>query len=105
MKSYRSPAMFRVPHFLRSNDMECRHGRISDPAEARGLIGDCDVVVNFALSNTAIPRIDRDINRQIIRSVIVMSAKPGAPIIFASTIMVYAPGMKFWLPDPTAWKS
>jgi nucleoside-diphosphate-sugar epimerase len=78
--------------------MECRHGRISDPAEARSLIGDCDVVVNFALSNTAIPRADRDMNRQIVRST-VAAAKPGAPIVFASTIMVYAPGMKFWLPD------
>src|ERR1035438_3148927 len=84
--------------FLRSNGIECRHGRISDPAEARSLIGDCDVVVNFALSNTAIPRADRDMNRQIVRSM-VAAAKPGAPIIFASTIMVYAPGMKFWLPD------
>src|SRR5277367_2665921 len=84
--------------FLRSNGMGCRHGRISDPAEASGLVGDCDVVVNFALSNTAIPRIDRDRNRQIIRSM-VGAAKPGVPIIFASTIMVYAPGMKFWLPD------
>jgi len=84
--------------FLRSNGMECRHGRVSDPEEARSLISDCDVVVNFALSNTAIPRTDRDMNRQIVRSV-VTAAKPGAPIVFASTIMVYAPGMKFWLPD------
>jgi len=84
--------------FLRLNGMECRHGRISDPAEARSLIGDCDVVVNFALSNTAVPRADRDMNRQIVRSM-VAAAKPGAPIVFASTIMVYAPGMKFWLPD------
>lgn len=84
--------------FLRLNGMQCRHGRITDPAAARDLIGDCDVVVNFALSNTGIPRSDRDVNRQIIRSV-VMSAKTRAPIIFASTIMVYAPGMKFWLPD------
>ena len=30
---------------------------------------------------------------------VVESAKPGVPIVFASTIMVYAPGMKFWLPD------
>ena len=44
--------------FLRSNGMECRHGRISDFAVARSLIGDCDVVVNLALSNTAIPRAD-----------------------------------------------
>ncbi len=78
--------------------MECRHGRISELREAQGLIGDCDVVVNFALSNTAIPRTDREVNRRIIRNV-VSAAKPGAPIVFASTIMVYAPGMKFWLPD------
>ena len=44
--------------FLRLNGVDCRHGRIADPEQARHLIGDCDVVVNFALSNTAIPRID-----------------------------------------------
>jgi nucleoside-diphosphate-sugar epimerase len=84
--------------FLRLKGMECRHGRITDPADAFRLIGDCDVVVNFALSNTAIPRLDRDINRQIMRSV-VAAAKPGAAIVFASTIMVYAPAMKFSIPD------
>jgi nucleoside-diphosphate-sugar epimerase len=84
--------------FLRSIGVECRHGRISDPTEARSLIGDCDVVVNLALSNTAIPRADRDINRQIVRSM-VAAAKPGAPIVFASTMMVYAPNMRFWFPD------
>jgi len=84
--------------FLRSNDMECRHGRISDPAEASTLIGDCDVVVNFALSNTAIPRTDRVMNRRILRSM-VAATKAGAPIVFASTMMVYAPGMKFGFPD------
>jgi nucleoside-diphosphate-sugar epimerase len=84
--------------FLRSNGLQCRHGRISDPAEAHNLISDCDVVVNFALSNTAIPRTDRDINRQIVRNV-VGAAKPGAPIVFASTIMVYAPATRFWFPD------
>jgi nucleoside-diphosphate-sugar epimerase len=84
--------------FLRSNGVECRHGRITDPAEARGLIGDCDVVVNFAVSTTAIPRTDRDVNRQIVRST-VAAAKPGAAIVFASTIMVYAPAMKVWIPD------
>src|SRR5208282_5324068 len=61
--------------FLRLNGMECRHGRVSDPAEARNLIGDCDVVVNFAVSTTAIPRADRDMNRQIVRSM-VAAAKP-----------------------------
>jgi nucleoside-diphosphate-sugar epimerase len=84
--------------FLRLKGIECRHGRITDPVEAVRLIGDCDVVVNFALSNTAIPRLDRDINREITRSV-VAAAKPGVPIVFASTIMVYAPAMKFRIPD------
>src|SRR6202451_3033070 len=42
--------------FLRLNGLECRHGRISDPTEVRGLISDCDVVVNLALSNSGIPR-------------------------------------------------
>jgi nucleoside-diphosphate-sugar epimerase len=84
--------------FLRLNGMECRHGRISDPAEAQDLVGDCDVVVNLALNNSGIPRVDRQINRQIVRNV-VTAAKPGAPIIFASTIIVYAPAMKFWFPD------
>jgi len=84
--------------FLRLNGVDCRHGRISDPAEGRSLIGDCDVVVNFALSNTAIPRADREMNRQIVRNM-VAATKPGAPIIFASTIMVYAPGVKFRFPD------
>jgi nucleoside-diphosphate-sugar epimerase len=84
--------------FLRLNGLECRHGRISDPTEVRGLISDCDVVVNLALSNSGIPRIDRQINRQIVHN-IVAAAKPGAPIIFASTIMVYAPAMKVRFPD------
>jgi nucleoside-diphosphate-sugar epimerase len=84
--------------FLRLKGMECRHGRITDPSDASRLIGDCDVVVNFALSNTAIPRLDRDINRQIVRSV-VAAAKPEAAIVFASTIMVYGPAMKVRIPD------
>ncbi len=84
--------------FLRSQGLECRHGRISDPSQAQSLIGDCDVVVNFALSNTSVPRVDREVNRQILHNV-VAAAKPGAPIVFASTIMVYAPGVKFRLPD------
>ena len=84
--------------FLRLNGMVCRHGRIADPVDARRLIGDCDVAVNFALSTTAIPRVDRDVNRKIVRG-IVAGAKPDAPIVFASTMMVYAPAMKFRLLD------
>lgn len=84
--------------FLRLNGMACRHGRIADLADAPGLIGDCDLVVNFALSTTAIPRVDREANRKIVRG-IVAGAKSGAPVVLASTVMVYAPAMKFWLPD------
>ena len=56
--------------FLRLQGVACRHGRITIQPRPRDLIGDCDVIVNFALSNTAIPRIDRDINRQITRNVV-----------------------------------
>ena len=84
--------------FLRLSGMECRHGRISDPQEARRLIGDCDAVVDFALSTVGIPRVDRIVNRSILNG-IVAGAKPGATIIFASTIMVYAPGTKWHIPD------
>ena len=84
--------------FLRLNGMECRHGRISDTNDAKRLLGDCDVVVNFALSTSGIPRVDRENNRSIVRGVIA-GAKAGAPIVFASTIMVYAPAMTIRIPD------
>jgi len=84
--------------FLRLNGMTCRHGGISDASAARHLIGDCDAVVNFALSTTSVPRTDREANRRIVRGV-AAGAKLGAPIIFASTMMVYAPGTKFRVPD------
>lgn len=84
--------------FLRLNGMTCRHGRIGDPAEARNLIGDCDLIVNFALSTSGPPSTDRRVNRQIVRNA-VDAAKTGAVLVFASTIMVYAPNMPFWLPD------
>src|ERR1022692_2748293 len=80
--------------FLRLNGMDCRHGRIGDPGDAERLIGDCDAVVNFALSTTAIPRVDREVNRKIVRGILA-GAKSGATIVVASTIMVYAPAVKF----------
>jgi len=84
--------------FLRLNGVECRHGRVVDPADVRRLIGDCDVVVNMVVSMTSIPRADRETNRAVVRS-IVAGAKPRATIVFASTIMVYAPATRYWLPD------
>jgi len=84
--------------FLRLNGVDCRHGRIADAQEAGHLIGDCNAVVNFALSTSGVPAVDRDVNREILRGV-VAGAKHGVPIIFASTMMVYAPGTKLRLPD------
>ncbi len=84
--------------FLRLNGMECRHGRITDPNESSALIGDCDTVITFALSATQIPKADREINRKIIHG-IVAGAKTGAVVLFASTIMVYAPALRIPLPD------
>lgn len=76
--------------FLRSEGMACRHGRLAEQSEAAGLLGDCDVVVHFALSNSGRARADRIANRAMTRNV-VLAARPGARLIFISTIMVYAP--------------
>jgi len=85
--------------FLRLQGLDCRHGKMADPCDARRLIGDCDVVADFALSTTGRPRVDRVTNRAITRNV-VEAAKPGARLSFFSTIMVYAPNTAFGLiPD------
>lgn len=83
--------------FLRLNGLECRHGLLTDAAQARALLGDCDVIANFALSNTGHPRVDRVANRQIARNVI-NGAKAGATIVFFSTIEVYAPALRLRFP-------
>jgi nucleoside-diphosphate-sugar epimerase len=88
--------------FLRYYGVACRHGRVTDPGEARELIGDCSVIVNLALSmGRGLPRVARRENRELIRTSIECSA-PGARIIYCSTRAIYG--------DPTAgarirWKS
>lgn len=85
--------------FLRSRGFQCRHGRIADAEEAKTLLGDCDVIAHFALSTTGRPRVDRTANRAMARNV-VLAARPGARLVFISTIMVYAPSSKLGLiPD------
>ncbi|MCX5796857.1 MAG: NAD(P)-dependent oxidoreductase [Elusimicrobia bacterium] len=85
--------------FLRRHGLECRHGRIAQADEAQRLIGDCDVIANFALSTSGRPSLDREMNRRITRN-LVEAAKPGARLVFFSTIMVYAPNTTFGLiPD------
>lgn len=87
--------------FLRLNGVECRHGLVSDPAEAPQLIGDCDVIVNLALAPSTLPYAARRLNRALIEQSIVAS-RPGARIIYSSTTMVYGEPL---LGDRVAWPS
>ena len=73
--------------FLRWQGFACRHGRPADPEEAARLLGDCDVIANFALSggNPAQIRITED---RLVRNAFEYSA-PEATIIHFSTQSVY----------------
>lgn len=75
--------------FLRYHGVRCRHGLIADPAQARELIGDCDVIVNLALATGGLlPRVAREVNRTIIEHCI-KYAPPRAKIIYSSSRLVY----------------
>ena len=73
--------------FLRWQGFACRHGRPADPQEAARLLGDCDVIANFALSggNPAQIRITEDL---LVRNAFEHSPA-GATIIHFSTQSVY----------------
>jgi dTDP-4-dehydrorhamnose reductase len=73
--------------FLRWQGVACRHGRPADPEEAARLLGDCDVIANFALStgNPAQIRITEDL---LVRNAFEYSP-PGTTIIHFSTQSVY----------------
>jgi dTDP-4-dehydrorhamnose reductase len=73
--------------FLRWQGFACRHGRPADPEEASRLLGDCDVIANFALStgNPAQIRITEDL---LVRNAFEYSP-PGTTIIHFSTQSVY----------------
>lgn len=73
--------------FLRYSGIRCRHGIITEAEGASGLLGDCDVIVNFALSKS-LPHKARITNSQIIENSIRYSAK-NAKIIYISTMSVY----------------
>lgn len=86
--------------FLRYSGLACRHGTPADDHKARELIGDCDVVANFALGSGSL-REAHDANIQLIRNSIDCSP-PRARIVFFSTVTVYGD------PSPTAkrrWKN
>ena len=81
--------------FLRYSGIACRHGRIADPRDAPGLIGDCDVIVNCALG-TGTPSEIRAFDRDLLRNLFA-SSPDGAVIIHCSTLMVHGD------PRPGRW--
>jgi nucleoside-diphosphate-sugar epimerase len=72
---------------LRWQGIACRHGRPGDPADDQRLFGDCDVVANFALASGR-PRDAREANRRLVEAA-ARGSKPGARLIFFSTLAVY----------------
>lgn len=73
--------------FLRSRGIACRHGSIADPSQARALVGDCGVILNFALA-LGRPREAREANRALVLGA-ARAAAPGARIAYFSTMSVY----------------
>ncbi|MEJ0087423.1 MAG: NAD-dependent epimerase/dehydratase family protein [Pseudomonadota bacterium] len=85
--------------FLRAHGIAVRHGSCADAAQARALLGDCQVIVNSALASGT-PRQIRATEDAIIENALAASA-PGARVIHFSTQSVYGdanPGRRVrWL--------
>lgn len=73
--------------FLRSRGVSCRHGRVGDGAEARALLADCDVVLNFARPSGR-PREMRNANEAVIANMARGSAA-GARLVYFSSLSIY----------------
>jgi nucleoside-diphosphate-sugar epimerase len=73
--------------FLRWQGIACRHGRAAEAAEAAGLIGDCDIVINSSLA-AGTPSQIRSTEARIIHNLFEHS-KAGARVIHFSTQSVY----------------
>ena len=80
--------------FLRSQGVACRHGLAAEPQEAARLLGDCDLVANFALAGGR-PREAAESNTAVIANSTCLSP-PGSTIVYFSTQNVYGD------PSPTA---
>ena len=88
--------------FLRYFGIPCRHGLINEPGSAYGLLGDCDIIANFALSKS-LPRRARITNSQIIENSIKYSAED-AKIVYFSTAAVYGePRPEVFFSRPSAY--
>ena len=91
----REPGLFIVPicrnrlgsAFLRSQGVRCRHGLVADPHETPRLIGDCEVIANFALAGGR-PKDAAQRNTAVIEASTRLSP-PGATIVYFSTQNVY----------------
>jgi nucleoside-diphosphate-sugar epimerase len=83
--------------FLRLGSIECLHGEFADTNEARRMLGGCDVVVHLAYRP---PRSRREylVNRTTSANA-VLAAPEGSHVLFASTIMVYAPDLSIRIPS------
>jgi nucleoside-diphosphate-sugar epimerase len=81
--------------FLRHQGLACRHGLAADPAQAPSLIGDCDVIVNCALTSGT-PNEIRAFDRTLLRNLFACS-RDEAIVIHLSTLMVYGD------PRPGVW--
>jgi nucleoside-diphosphate-sugar epimerase len=73
--------------FLRSRGIRCRHGLVTDAGEAPGLLGDCDVVLNFARPVSR-PHDMRATNRVLAANVATYSA-PDARLVYFSSLSAH----------------
>lgn len=80
--------------------MACRHGQIADPNQASQLIGDCNVVANFALGSGSL-REQEDANRAIVTNSI-MRSPTYSTVLHFSTVAVYG---NPYQNAPMRWKS
>lgn len=74
--------------YLRSRGVKCRHGRASDAAEARGLLSDCNLILNFARPAVGRPADTRAANKALVANMAACSA-PGARLVYFSSLCAY----------------
>jgi len=74
--------------FLRSQGLPCRHGRVTDPDEARGLLADCDLILNFARPAFGRSAEMRAANRALVAHCARYSP-PHARVVYFSSLCAY----------------
>jgi nucleoside-diphosphate-sugar epimerase len=74
--------------FLRSRGVRCRHGRVTDAGDARGLLSDCSVILNFARPAAGRPADMRAANEALVSNMANFSA-PGARLVYFSSLCAY----------------